>query len=121
MDNSLKRYNKKLYKCPHCKFLGTKSDLKQHRESKHEGIRFSCHQCDYQGSKGNLKQHREAKHEGVRYPCKQCDYKAQRSNLKRHVQIKHEVLLIPSMEILKKQLDFLWLDNFFYFFNTDKD
>ena len=40
---------------------------------------------------GNLKEHRESIHEGVRYPCDQCDYKAsQKESLKTHRKSKHQ-------------------------------
>ena len=39
---------------------------------------------------GNLKEHRESIHEGVRYPCDQCDYKATtKGNIKKHKISKH--------------------------------
>ena len=43
-------------------------------------------QCDYKANfAGNLKKHRESIHEGVRYPCDQCDYRATtKGNLEKH-------------------------------------
>jgi len=51
---------------------------------------YSCDQCEFTGSKSGLKYHRESVHEGVRYPCDQCEYVAtQLSSLKRHTKRKH--------------------------------
>ena len=37
--------------------------------------RYPCDQCDYAATTAStLKQHKESKHEGVGYPCDQCDY-----------------------------------------------
>ena len=39
-----------------------------------------------------LKQHKESKHEGIRYPCNECDYAGPtRAHLKRHKKKQHEV------------------------------
>ena len=38
-----------------------------------------------------LKQHKEAKHEGIRYPCDECEYiTAYAAELKRHKKSKHD-------------------------------
>ena len=43
-------------------------------EIKHRGVDH-CDQCDYAAlTLGDLKRHKESKHEGIRYPCDQCDY-----------------------------------------------
>ena len=40
---------------------------------------------------GSLKRHKESIHEGVRYSCDKCDYKATiLNNLKRHIKGKHQ-------------------------------
>ena len=45
-------------------------NLKQHKESKHEGMRYPFDDCEYVATLvSHLKQHEESKHEGVRYPC----------------------------------------------------
>jgi predicted SprT family Zn-dependent metalloprotease len=42
---------------------------------KQEGETFYYDQCDYQtGRKGDLRKHRQSKHEGVRYACGKCEY-----------------------------------------------
>ena len=54
-----------------------KTNLKTHKKSKHEGIRYPCDMCDFAGStSSNLKVHKEAKHEGIRNPCDICEYAA---------------------------------------------
>ena len=47
---------------------------------------YPCEQCDHIATQSLfLKQHRESKHKGVRYPCDQCEYIATHSrNLKNH-------------------------------------
>lgn len=51
-----------------------KYELKEHKKSKHDRIRYSCDQCEYAATKPSpLKTHMESKHEGVRYPCDQCE------------------------------------------------
>ena len=36
-----------------------------------------CDKCEFTTKKSStLKQHKEARHEGIRYPCPQCDYAA---------------------------------------------
>ena len=64
-----------------CDYIATHSgNLKIHKKSQHEGVRYPCDQCDYIATTyGHLKIHKENKHEGVRYPCDQCDYIATRS------------------------------------------
>ena len=82
----------KQYQCDECEYAATKvSNLKRHKESKHEGIRYTCDQCEYvtTGS-SHLKQHIKSKHEGIRYPCDQCGYAAtQLRYLKKHKESKH--------------------------------
>jgi len=48
---------------------------------------LQCPSCDHVSkSTCGLKQHVQTKHQGLRYPCEYCDYKAtQRSSLKRHM------------------------------------
>ena len=67
--------------------------------------KHACDQCQYSANKlSNLKQHKERKHEGVKYPCDQCTYSATTfSNLKIHKQSQHEELdiLVTSAIILR--------------------
>ena len=73
----LKQFDEK-YLCDQCEYAATKaSQLKRHKESKHEGIRYPCDQCEYAATRvSSLKQHKESKHEGFRYQCDQCEYAA---------------------------------------------
>ena len=44
----------------------TQSSLKQHQQSKHEGVKYSCEECEFKtGYKIELKRHQESRHEGV--------------------------------------------------------
>ena len=37
-----------MYGCDQCKFKATQQgDLKKHKQSKHEGVRYGWNQCDY--------------------------------------------------------------------------
>ena len=65
--------------------------MKNHKRSKHEGIRYPCDQCDYVGNyASNLKLHKRSTHEGIRYLCDQCENAAtQHSDLKSHKKAKH--------------------------------
>ena len=37
--------------------------LKEHKQAKHEGVRYSCHLCNYQTAwSQKIKKHREVKH-----------------------------------------------------------
>ena len=67
-------------------------DLKRHKKSKHDGVKYSCDLCSHVAAQvGSLIEHKRSKHEGVRYPCDQCDYAAtHRSNLVKHKKSKHE-------------------------------
>ena len=53
--------------------------------------RFVCDQCGYLAANPtDLKTHKESKHEGIRYPCDQCDYIAKLpSYLKKHKRSRH--------------------------------
>ena len=86
------------YQCDQCTYAATKaSDLKVHREARHEGVVFYCDICDYSGAtKRQLRKHKESKHEGVRYPCDQCSYAATAvQSLRMHIRYKHEGIRYP--------------------------
>ena len=79
--------------CDKCDYkTKTNYQLKVHRESKHEGIRYNCELCDYSAKKKEqVKLHNEAKHEGIKYSCNKCDYQTPRRHaLKVHQEINHE-------------------------------
>ena len=66
--------------------------LKQHKESKHKGIRYPCDQCIYAATmEKDLKRHKERKHEDNGYPCDQCEFSSTcESHLKRNIAVKHK-------------------------------
>ena len=55
-------------------------------EDRTDGNELQYNQCfKYFGNFSNLQQHKNSAHEGVRHPCYQCEYKGTtKSNLKRH-------------------------------------
>ena len=55
-------------------------------------MKYTCGQCEHQAtSKSNLKTHRMSIHEGIEYPCGQCEYQATtKRNLERHRRSVHE-------------------------------
>ena len=69
----------------------TQSYLKQHIQSKHEGVKYPCNHCDYKfTSQGSLTRHIQSVHEGIKYSCNQCDYQAtEKGNLTKHFKRKH--------------------------------
>ena len=80
--------------CNQCDYQATtQSHLKQHIQSKHEGVKYACDQCDYQAIyQTTLTRHIQSKHEGVKYAYDQCDHQAtQQSNLRTHIKKKHGV------------------------------
>ena len=53
-----------------------KSDIIQHVDAQHEGIKHKCDQWDYAADwKSGLKKHVQAQHKGLTYNCEICDYK----------------------------------------------
>ena len=76
-------------KCPYSAI--SKTTLKRHVESKHEGVRYPCDQCEYSSVKSwSLKKHKEAKHGGVSYSCADCDFVAPTAaSLKTHNKAQH--------------------------------
>ena len=58
-------------------------------------IKNSCNHCAYQTAvQSNLKIHKQSIHEGVKYFCDQCEYQAgQKTNLKRHISTKHSLVV----------------------------
>ena len=102
---------KSKYSCSQCDYqAATKSGVKIHIQSKHEGIKYPCNHCDYQATeRGNLQKHIQYKHEGIKYPCTQCDYQAStKGNLQTHIQRKHQVYwsqgFIPTVPHQSSQL-----------------
>ena len=85
--------------------------MKNHKEHKHEGIRYPCDQCDFSAKTPiSLKRHKESIHEGIRYPCDQCEYTAtQNGSLKSHKNAKHSeataVIIQNNTPILKRKVN----------------
>ena len=54
-------------------------------------VKYPCNKCEYEATqKSSLKNHIQSKHEGVWYDCNQCDYKAKQLGiLTTHVKLKH--------------------------------
>ena len=51
--------------------LRTKATLVNHQ---HEGILHLCGECKYKlSTKSSIRKHTETKHEGVHYKCEKCD------------------------------------------------
>merc|ERR1712025_571720 len=64
---------------PGCKYIAAqKRYLREHRQAIHEGIKYSCDMCDHRATtKSNLKKHKQLKHELDKFfPCHQCEYTA---------------------------------------------
>ena len=88
---------KDVYPCDKCEYLGSKKALNRHKQSKHEGIRYTCDQCEYAATRqDNLNMHKKSKHEGIRYPCDQCECTySSLSDLHKHRKHKHEGIRYP--------------------------
>ena len=79
--------------CEQCGYQATwLIQLKQHKESKHEGVIYPCNHCNYHTTRQcDLKKHKESLHEGVKYSCNQCEYIAtQKCSIEQHKKSKHE-------------------------------
>jgi len=64
---------------PGCRYIAAqKRYLREHRQAIHEGIKYSCDMCEHRATtKSNLKKHKQLKHELDRFfPCHQCDFTA---------------------------------------------
>ena len=82
------------FDCDQCEYKATtKSNLRVHILSIHEGIIFDCAQCVYKATqKSSLsnKEHKKSKHERIKYSCDQCEYKTSyKQALRIHKQSKH--------------------------------
>ena len=90
IDRHLKTKDKSCDMCDYKTVRGT--DLLQHIQSVHEGIRYSCDECSFQATtQGNVNVHKKIKHQGLRYRCDQCDHSVTSyNNLLKHKKSKHE-------------------------------
>jgi len=89
---------KRKFKCNLCDYTSRqKWNLKAHKESQHDGVRYYCNLCDHSASTLRyLQTHKESRHEGKKYPCDECDYAAtQPGNLKLHKRSKHDGITYP--------------------------
>ena len=61
-------------------------------------LKYGCDQCEYKATRtSNLRVHKQSKHEGVQYSCDQCEYKAGRKeNLKMHKKVINEICINKS-------------------------
>ena len=74
-----------------------RSSLREHKESKHEGVKYLCNKCNKQfNARSTLRYHIESNHTenksgGAKYSCKECDKQFKRKDrLREHKEIKHE-------------------------------
>ena len=81
--------------CNMCdKHYTNSQDLRRHKASAHEGVRYPCDQCDVSPftQSSCLRRHKASAHEGVRYECEKCDYKATtKANLRIHTKRIHKL------------------------------
>ena len=95
LEGNEEKEAQKVFSCTKCEHrTATKSNLRRHHKTMHEGIRYPCHECGYQASQQkNLERHIQTKHEGLKYHCKQCDYKVKsKYELQQHIQSAHRGL-----------------------------
>ena len=90
-----------------CDYQATQEqNLKQHKEIKHEGVRYLCDKCDYKGiTESHLKVHKESKQQGVCYSCDDCQFKAATpESLRVHIESIHNGVHIPVTIVIMKLL-----------------
>ena len=75
-------------------------NLKRHKITKHEGVKYNCDQCDEEFTEmGNLKRHKLTKHDGIRYDCDQCEARFyDQDTLKKHKLTKHEGVRLDRVD-----------------------
>ena len=74
-------------KCDQCEYTGcSKLQLKRHKQSVHEKIRYPCDLCEHLATTPfNLKTHKQSRHEGIRYTCDKCSFTATKiSHVRQH-------------------------------------
>ena len=64
------------FPCDECHYNATLlSDLRKHKEYKHEGIKNPCDHCDYAATQlSSLRTHTEFIHDGIIHSCDQCEF-----------------------------------------------
>ena len=86
--------------------FSTKGNLKNHKDSVHEGVKHDCDQCDYKGTtRSSVQRHKNSVHnpEGKDvFTCSQCVYTSNRKDsMKRHMK-QHEKKT-PQKEVTPHQ------------------
>ena len=84
-----KSKNKKINACDQCDYKAIlKQQLKIHRQSNHDQVKYNCDQCDYKTTnRSSLNFQKQSKHEGIMYDelCDHRGYKAAGKDiLKKH-------------------------------------
>ena len=87
-----KKFPQKDFECTKCnKIYTTRTGLRVHTRSEHDGIRHQCPDCNFKGiTKGGLTVHIQAVHEQIRYFCNECDHQSTtQGSLKLHIDAAH--------------------------------
>merc|ERR1712129_25797 len=82
-----------IFVCKKCGFEANgPNGLKRHQRNDHWN-KQQCDQCDHQAAdRSNLRLHKEIKHERIRYSCKFCDLETTTSSsLRNHEKLKHMI------------------------------
>ena len=81
--------------CDQCDYLAmTKTQLKRHIKSKHEGKRIKCPKCDKTYSfHGDMMVHFKAEHDKVKFKCQKCEYESNwKGSLRNHIKSFHDMI-----------------------------
>jgi len=98
VDIESQRDDQNQFSCNECdgKFKNS-ANLRQHKVSKHQGVRYDCETCGKGFSQPQaMKRHTRTVHGGARHSCDYCDLKAvEKCYIKQHMITKH------SMEMMR--------------------
>jgi len=73
-DNSYVQNKDGKYPCGQCDYQpGTKTLLRRHQQSKHQGVKFPCDRCDRKFSSPDGLRVHIYQHEGKTFPCNSCE------------------------------------------------
>ena len=96
-DNILDEANEKVvlekHACDKCDYRASQHhNLKKHKESIHEGLKYQCTRCDYKATlRASLVRHTRSIHDGATYSCEICDMNfSTLGNLKSHKIVRHD-------------------------------
>ena len=80
------------FKCDNGVYYRQRYSLNQHKASRHRNVTFDCNECDKSyTSKSWLKAHNKSHHEGVpAQKCDNCNYTCNSGNLTEHKRIYHD-------------------------------